>query len=139
MGEDLVICWLICRVPPQSAHNGKLWPQNFLSQSECLILLHEYSPERLYLLNSFFVRLFSIMIETYRISFGYWWLLEFFAGVLHLHYMYILYNILFSNFRYWIQKNLQTVLCLSFYIYYNISFLDRHKFIDSFLVWETNK
>ena len=104
-------------LPPQPAHNGKLWPQNFLSQSECLILLNKISPERLYLLNSFFLLQFSIIIETYKISFGYWWLLEFFADVPHLHYMYILYNILFSSFRYQIKENLKTLLCLSFYIF----------------------
>ena len=45
--------------------------QNFLSQSESLIFLQDISPERLNLLNPFFVWLFSIIIETYRISFGY--------------------------------------------------------------------
>ena len=45
--------------------------QNFLSQSESLIFLQDISPERLNLLNPFFVWQFSIIIETYRISFGY--------------------------------------------------------------------
>ena len=45
-----------------------LCPQNFLSHSECLILLQKVSPERLYHFNSFFVWQFRIMIETYRIS-----------------------------------------------------------------------
>ena len=61
--------------------NSPVMEKYFLSQSESLILLHKISPERLYLLNLFFVSKFNIMIENNRISFSYWWLLEFFAGV----------------------------------------------------------
>ena len=76
-----------------------LWPQNFLSQSECLILLQNISLEWLYHLNSFFVWQFRIMIETYRISFGYWSLLQFFTSVCPLKSSLCFY--IFSNmFRY---------------------------------------
>ena len=61
--------------------NSPVMEKHFLSQSESLILLHKISPERFYLLNLFFVSKFNIMIENNRISFSYWWLLEFFAGV----------------------------------------------------------
>ena len=72
MDGDLVIFLLVGIVPPKPIHTGKSCGSiNFLSQSEYLILLHETSPARLYLLDSFFVWHSGIMIETYRISFGY--------------------------------------------------------------------
>ena len=40
------------------------WPQNSLRQSIYLILSHKISPEWLELLTSFFMRQFSMMIET---------------------------------------------------------------------------
>ena len=59
----------------------KFWAQDSLCQSDCLILSHQISPEWLVLLTSVFARQFSIMIETYLISVGRWWVLEFFAVV----------------------------------------------------------
>ena len=49
--------WSVGGVTPQRAHNGKpCGPQNFPGHSsDCLILLHEISLERLFLLNYFFM------------------------------------------------------------------------------------
>ena len=76
MGGYLVTFWLMGGVPPQPGYNGKPCGTRIHSQSDCLILLPKIS--LLYLSNSFFVWQFNIMTETYRINFGYWWLLKFF-------------------------------------------------------------
>ena len=100
-----------------------LWPQNFLSQSECFTLLQKISLEWLYYLNSFFVWQFRIMIETYRISFGCWWLLQFFTSVCPLKSNLCFYT--FSNiFRHLVFINLIFMLYIYIYIYiYNLHYL----------------
>ena len=55
---------------------------SFLSQSECLILLQKiFLQKGFIILIRFFLWQFRIMIEPYRISFGYWWLVQFLASV----------------------------------------------------------
>ena len=107
-----------------------LWPQNFLSQSECLILLQEISLKWLDHLNSFFIWQFKIMIETCTIIFDYWWLLQLFTSVCPLKPILYLYK--FSNmFRHLVLINLLFTLYIMYFIYiiyivyYIIQFLSR--------------
>ena len=69
------------------------------------------SPERLYHSNSFFVWQFRIMIETYRIKFGYWWLFHFFASV-SLKMFFHVYKYLSTSCLY------QFTLYIIYYIFY---------------------
>ena len=65
-------------VPPQPAYYGK---HSGPKISKIDSFTKNISPERLFHLNSFFVWIFRIMAETCRISFGYWWLLQFSATI----------------------------------------------------------
>ena len=82
MGGDLIIFWLIREYHPNPPIMENTVAQNFSKPiSKIDSFTKNISQERLYHLNSFFVWKFRIMAETYRISFGYLWLLQFFASI----------------------------------------------------------
>ena len=56
----------------------EFWPQSSLYQSDCVILLHKISPEKLDLLTLLLAQKFTILLETSIIGSGY--NLGFFAG-----------------------------------------------------------
>ena len=74
----LVTFWLIGEYRTILSIMKNFATAKFSRPIRLLDFLQSISPERLYLLNSCFVWQFSIMIETCRIYFGHWWLLEFF-------------------------------------------------------------
>ena len=115
MGGDLVIIWLMGSTTPTRPLWKTLWPQHFLNQSECLILLHKIYLGWVYDLNFFYVRQFMIMIETYRISFDYWWLLQFFT-VCPLNSS-LCFNIFSNMFRHIVLINLLFTLYIIYFIY----------------------
>ena len=106
-----------------------LWPQNFLSQSECLILLQEISLKWLDHLNSFFIWQFKIMIETCRIIFDYWWLLQLFTSVCPLKPISCLYKIFkyvstscLNQFTFYIIYHVFYIYNLHHVLYYSVPF-----------------
>ena len=116
IGRDLVIFWLMGSTTPSRPLLEILWPKHFLSQSECLVLLQKISLEWLYYWNSFFVWEFRIIVESYRISFGYWWLWQFFIRVCPLKSSLCFYT--FSNmFRHLVFINLLFTLYILYSIY----------------------
>lgn len=76
--------WVMVQKPRKfSSLVLEFWPQSFLCQSDCLILilLHEIFSDLFDLLTSFLPQQFSMMTETNWIDFGHWWVFRFLAGV----------------------------------------------------------
>ena len=117
MGGDLIIFWLIGEYHPNPPIMENTVAQNFSKPiSKIDSFTKNISQERLYHLNSFFVWKFRIMIETYRMSFGYWWLLPFFTSVCPLKSRLRFYT--FSNiFRHLFFINLLFTLYIKYFIY----------------------
>ena len=129
MGGDLVIFCLMGEYHPQPTHYGKHCGPKFSKPNRMLdSFTKNISPERLYHFNSFFVWQFRIMIETYRISCGYWWLLQFFASVslktklMFLHiFKYVLTSCLYQFTLYFIYY-IFYIYNLHYILYYSVVF-----------------
>ena len=116
MGGDLVIFWLMGEYHPNRSITENTVAPKF---SKPIRMLDSFTKNFSRMALSFefvFFWQFRIMIETYRMSFGYWWLLQFFTSVCPLKSRLCFYT--FSNiFRHLFFINLLFTLYIKYFIY----------------------